>query len=335
MTKIKLVDVAAEAGVSKSTVSQFLNGRYDYMSTSTRARIQKAVDDLNYVPNRIASSLKTNKTKTVGVIVRDIAGFYTSQALRGMDDYCKAHGYNLFIYNSDFDETTEERALKSLKQLSVDGLIIAPSGKNSQLVSELSDQNMPVVHFQLEHEESDKNIILSDYKQAAFEATEYLIQLGHKRIAFLTQDYRLGKSRFDRIHGYSEALEKYNIEFDESLICIWSREEGFTKAPKAMLAEKNPPTAFFAQHLAITTDLLQILDMDKFKIPEDVSVLSFDDLPMAEFFKVPVTAIKQDPYEVGKHAAEVLISKLQDPDQPLKRVMVPCTLVKRDSCKRI
>ena len=96
-SKVRLIDVAEKAGVSKSTASQFLNGRFDFMSFDTRLRLQKAVEELNYVPNNIARSLKTNKTKTLGVIVRDISSYYTSQTIRGMDDYCKSHGYDLSL----------------------------------------------------------------------------------------------------------------------------------------------------------------------------------------------------------------------------------------------
>ena len=190
MSKTKLIDVAKLAGVSKSTVSQFLNGRFDYMSKDTKARIQKTVEDLDYVPNNIARSLKTARTRTVGVIVRDIAGFYTSQAIRGMDDYCKGEGYNLIIHNTDFDAATEASALRSLGNLRVDGMIITSSGSNEALISEISEQNTAVVQFQLEHNDSDKDIVLSDYRQAAHDATEYLIQLGHKRICFVTQEFK-------------------------------------------------------------------------------------------------------------------------------------------------
>ncbi|WP_332308354.1 LacI family DNA-binding transcriptional regulator [Salinimonas sediminis] len=95
--KVRLVDVAAKAGVSVSTASQFLNGRLDFMSIDTQYKLQKVIKELNYVPNNIARSLKTNKTRTLGVIVRDISSYYTSQAIRGMDDYCKKQGYDLFI----------------------------------------------------------------------------------------------------------------------------------------------------------------------------------------------------------------------------------------------
>lgn len=330
-----MIDVAVEAGVSKSTVSQFLNGRFEYMSKDTRARIQKAVDALNYVPNNIARSLTTKKTKTIGVIVRDVAGSYTSQAIRGMDDYCKSQGYNMIIYNTDFDSDTEAQAIRSLKLLNVDGLIISSSGSNNALIKEVSKQDVPVVEFQIEHEEGLKSIILSDVKQASFEATEYLINLGHKRICFVTQEFKTVKSRLEGYLGYSEALAKYNIPIDETLIQYWARDKGLQNSSDSILKTESAPTAFFAQHLAISVDLLKDMNRSNIRIPEDVSFISFDDIPMAEFFKVPITVIRQESYEIGKYAAKEAINQIQNPESQVQRIMIPCSLIERASCKRL
>ena len=333
MKNVKLSDVADHAGVSKSTVSQFLNGRFDYMSASTRARIEKAVDELNYVPNNIARSLKTDTTRTVGVVVRDIAGSYSSQAIRGMDDFCRANGYNLFVNNTDFDPATEAKALKSLAQLRVDGVIIASSGQNEALLGEMANQGMPVVQFQLEHDKTPKNVILSDYRQAAFDATEYLIGLGHQRICFVTQEFSRVSSRFDRYRGYAEALEKNGLAVDDRLVLTWQRGSGFQTPPQSILGGAAPPTSFFSQHLAITTDLLDALYGAGVGIPGDVSVLGFDDIPMAQFFRVPITVVGQRPYEIGTEAAKLLIEQIGDRGAPARRVVLPCVLIERESCR--
>lgn len=335
VSKIKLIDVAEEAGVSKSTVSQFLNGRYQYMSEATRERVKQAVEKFNYVPNNIARSLKTNKTRTVGVIVRDVAGFYTSHAIRGMDDYCKQHGYDMIIYNTDFDPATEARAVRSLGQLRVDGLIIASSGLNTDLLSDSAKNGAPVVQFQLEHDESDKSIVVSDYKQAAFDATEYLIQLGHERICFVTQKFKSVKSRLERFQGYADALRKYAIPLDDQLIQYWQRDAGFQNTPEDVLAADSPPTAFFTQHLALTIDLLKAFDKAGINIPDDVSVIGFDEVPMAEFFKVPLTVVKQEPYLIGVEAAKLLLRSIEGNGMANARVVIPCALIERSSCRKM
>jgi DNA-binding LacI/PurR family transcriptional regulator len=343
--KIKLIDVADLAGVSKSTVSQYLNGRFDYMSEKTKERIRLAIEELDYVPNPIARSLKMNTTKTIGVIVRDITGFYTSRTIRGIDDYCKKRGYNVLIYNTDVDPDIEAKSLETLYQLRVDGIIIASSGQNTKLIDKYINNGLPIVHFQLEHDGNEKNIIISDYRKAAFEATEYLISLGHKRICFLTQNFENVKSRNERYQGYTAALKKHKITLDKHLIQYWQRETGFEQPPEKILESTNPPTAFFTQHLAITTDLLKTLDQHNITIPDDVSLVGFDDIPMAEFFKVPITVVSQEPYQIGVESAKLLLEtiydnnsdnkKSSDQEQSAYRVTVPCSLIKRASCKTL
>lgn len=335
MAKAKLIDVAQRAGVSKSTVSQYLNGRFDYMSEKTKERVALAVSQLDYVPNPIARSLKTARTKTIGIIVRDITGYYTGRAIRGMDDHFKDSDYKVLIYNTDFDPEIEVQSLQALYQLRVDGIIIASSSNNNKLINNYVDKGMPIVQFQLEHDATEKNIIISDYRQGAFDATEYLIALGHKRICFITQDFKDVKSRKERYQGYIDALNKHGISIDEQLILYWHRENGFQKSPTQMLNEANGPTSFFSQHLAITTDLLTLLNQQEIVIPEAVSVIGFDDLPMADFFKVPVTVVNQDPYKVGLESAKLLLNNMQAQNNGNQRIMVPCTLIERASCKKM
>ena len=332
MAKIKISDVALHAGVSKSTISQYLNGRFDYMSKATKERVASSIKELNYIPNAIARSLKTNKTKTIGVIVRDISGHYTSRSLRGIDDFCKSSQYNVIIYNTDFDPETEKRSLHSLKQLGVDGIIIASSGVTNDLIDEFNQTDCPVVQFQLEYENCNTNMVVSDYEKAAFEATEYLIKLGHKRICFLTQDFKTVKSRSDRYRGYFAAHEKYNIPLDMDLVRYWNRDNSFEQSIESILAIDNPPSAFFTQHLAITTDFLSEINRLNINMPEDLSLVGFDDLPMAEFFKVPVTIVNQKPYQVGAEAAKLLLDSISSGDKSTRRITVPCTFEKRMSC---
>jgi len=341
MTKPRIIDVANQAGVSKSTVSQYLNGRFGHMSPQTKERIRLAVEELNYVPNPIARSLKSDKTQTIGVIVRDISGFNTSRILRGIDDFCKQSNYNVLIYNTDFDQEVERRSLITLKQMRVDGIIITSTGKNSDLINEYLNDGFPVVQFQLEYEDCSSDIVLSDYRGAAQKATEHLLDLGHKRIAFLTQPFTGNISRTERYQGYCDALKAYNIDVDDSLIQYWHRDSGFKLSPVEELKKDNAPTAFFTQHLAITTDLLKQLHDNHIQIPQRVSVLGFDEIPMVEMFKVPVTVLQQDSYKLGGESAKLLLAQLsqQEPTSKVSKikvskVIVPCQLIIRESCHK-
>jgi len=335
MKKIKIVDVAEHAGVSKSTVSQFLNGRFNYMSEKTRNRIESSINALNYVPNPIARSLKTDKTKTIGVIVRDITGYETSRALRGIDDFCKNSEYNVLIYNTDFDAKSEARALQSLTGLHVDGIVIASSGKNLDLIDSCITSDLPLVQFQLEYDQCAANIVISDYREAAFQATEYLIQQGHKRICFITQEFIGTHSRKERYQGYIDALTKHGIEKDDGLIQYWDRTHRFHTPLAEIIASPSAPTAIFSQHLAVTIDVIKALKALNIEIPTDISLLGFDEIPMVEHFKVPVTVIKQDPYRVGFESAKLLLATINKEITETQKITIPCQLVERESCAKL
>ncbi|WP_017446152.1 LacI family DNA-binding transcriptional regulator [Gayadomonas joobiniege] len=332
--KVRLIDVATKAGVSKSTASQFLNGRFDFMSLETRLRIQKTIQELNYVPNNFARSLKTNKTRILGVIVRDISSNYTGQAIRGMDDYCKNHGYDLIIYNTDFDPKTEESAIKALCRLNVDGIIIASCGSNAQFIEETSRNTVPVIQFQLEHEDCDTSVVVADYKRASFNATKYLIELGHKDICFVTQPFETVNSRREKYLGFVDAHKKLSVPMREDLIIYWDRKSGLQTNPLDLLDTEQPATAFFTQQTAITMDILKLFNKANVQLPEHASLLGFEDIPNAEFFTVPISVIKQQPYEIGEQAARLLITKLDHPKSFNTRIQIPCELVLRDSCGR-
>lgn len=331
MQKIKIIDVANYAGVSKSTVSQFLNGRLNYMSEKTRLKIQDAIQALNYVPNPIARSLKTDRTNTIGVIVRDITGSDTSRVLRGIDDYCKAQQFNVLIHNTDFNPEAEASALQNLRQMKVDGIIIASSGQNTDTINKYINAGLPVVQFQMEYQPCDHNIVLSDYHQGAFKATEYLVKLGHKRICFISQNFSHVVSRQARYQGYLDALKKHNIDYDPALLQYWDRKSKLHTPLKEML-ETTKATAIFAQHFAITEQVMSELKQLKLEIGKDISLISFDDIPMVDHFKVPITVVKQDPYRVGEESGRILIENIRNKGQAEQRVTIPCELLERASC---
>lgn len=335
MQKTKLIDVANHAKVSKSTVSQYLNGRFEYMSVQTKKRIEQAIIALDYKPNQLARSLKTRKTKMIGVIVRDVAGYYSSQAIRGIDDFCKSNGYDVIIYNTDFDPKLEKRSLTALFDLHIDGIIMASSGFNLDTIKKYVEQGLPIVEFQIEHDNSMRDIVISDYRKASFEATEYLIQLGHKKICFVTQNLGSVKSRQDRYAGFCEALVHHNIDLDEQIILEWNRRNGFRTEPHLLLNKDNPPSVFFTQHLAITKELLAQCSHHNIEIPRDVSLIGFDDMPMANFLKVPITVIAQNAYAIGHESAKLLLNKLTGLCDSQKKITLPCSLEIRRSCRDV
>lgn len=335
MKQVKLIDVANKAGVSKSTASQFLNGRYEYMSEATRIRLQTAVNELGFVPNQLARSLKTKKTNTIGVMVNSINGPTTSDVLRGIDDYLKSQGYNVLIYNTDYNKATELAALANLEALSADGLIITSSGLINSLLNDESQLGMPVVHIHRTFEDLKVNTVLSDFKSGAYEGSNYLIAQGHERIAVITRSYANIPSRQDRLDGYYQALQAHNITKDESLVYVVDDLKEVGDIVNELMAMPQAPTAIFSMYARITKALLLYCKAHKINIPEDISLIAFDDLPMATLFKSPLTVVNQSSYKLGIESAKLLLNKIKQPKDIHENVVLPCELIVRDSCKQL
>jgi LacI family transcriptional regulator len=336
MKNAKLTDVAAKAGVSISTVSQYLNGRYKYMSQDTKERIRISIEELNYIPNSIARSLKTDVTKTIGVIVFDMTGYFTSNVLRGIDDYCKKNDYNVLIYNTDYDAEIEKKSINILKMLRVDGIIIASTGNNNKLLDEENKNATCIVQVFMEYDDLDISTVLSDYKGSTFNATEYLIKLGHKKIALITQEYEHIPSRHDRILGYEEAMIKNGIALNSNFINIWDRFSDLNKTFHEILKSENQPTAIFSMHSSVTAELLNYCNVNKINVPEDLSIIGFDELPLANLFKTPITVVDQKPYEIGQKAAELVLWKITHKEEKQNnKVILPCELKIRESCNSL
>lgn len=334
MSQVKLIDVAKKAGVSKSTASQFLNGRYEYMSDATRKRLETTVEELGFVPNQLARSLKTKKTNTIGVMVNSINGPTTSSVIRGIDDHLKKQGYNVLIYNTDYNKATELTALSSLESLSADGLIITSSGLISPLLNDETKLGMPVVHIHRTFADLKANTVLSDFHDGAYQGTDYLIQLGHQRIAIITRAYDQIPSRQLRVDGYLKALTDNALSIDSALIHIANNEQEAGPIVEKLMALPNPPTAIFTMYAKITKGLLYHCNNNAIDIPNDLSVIGFDDLPMATLFKTPLTVVNQSSYDLGVESAKLLLNKIIHPDVPQVDVVLPCHLIIRDSCKQ-
>jgi LacI family transcriptional regulator len=333
--KAKLIDVANKAGVSKSTASQYLNGRYEYMSSQTKERIRAAIEELGFVPNSIARSLKTKKTNTIGVIVNNIIGSTTSQVIRGIYDYCKKQNYNVLIYNTDYIEAVERKSIDNLKSSSADGLIITSSGEINNLLNEADQSGLPIVHIHRTFNGLDVNTVLSDYAKGAYEATEYLIQLGHKRIGIMTRTYKNIPSRNNRVKGYQDALKDNHIPFDSELIHVVTEPKDVDIVYNYLMALKEPPTAIFTMFNTITIELLNYFNKHNISLPDDISLIGFDNFSMAHLLKTPLTVVNQQAYELGEQSAKLLLEKISNPTDAHDNITLPCNLIIRDSCKKL
>jgi len=335
MDKVKLIDVAKKAGVSKSTASQYINGRYEYMSAKTREKVRLAIEELHFVPNPIARSLKAENTNTIGIIVKSISGIVTSQIIRGIDDYLKKLNYSVLIYNTDYIKEQELKSISILKSMRIDGLIITSSGEISEELNREAENGLPIVHILREFEHLNVNTVLSDYKKGSELAGQYLASLGHKNIAILTRSYNKSPSRFNRVNGFINSLNKAHVDIDPDQIYFVDTPDKITLAFDQLYDVEHPPTAIFSVYSDITSTLLSHIKKRHISIPEDIQIITFDDFPFAELIRTPLTVIQQNPSDLGVECAKLLVNKIKNPQESFDNITLPCQLIIRESTKKL
>ncbi|SNX53493.1 LacI family DNA-binding transcriptional regulator [Thermoanaerobacterium sp. RBIITD] len=334
--KITIDDVAKKAGVSKTTISRFLNGRYEYMSDATRENIEKVIEELNYRPNNLARSLKSNKSRLIGVLVSDISNHFSSILVKGIGDVCKENGYNLIIASTDNDPLKEREYILSLLDNSVDGLIINTAGGNDDFLIRLSKKGLPIVLA----DRSIKNTVFDTVVVNNYEVTTelilHLISNGYSKIGFFTGKIGNISTRTERKQAFIDVCKKYLKKDECNLIFeIDNHLNSIEEKLKAMInSNKGARPAVFAVNGMVLLNVLQVINKLNLKIPEDIAVCGYDDWGWASLIPPGITTISQPSYEVGVESAKRLMSRINKniEDKPQKLIL-NATLVIRGSTK--
>lgn len=254
---VKLIDVANMAGVSKSTVSQYLNGRYKYMSEATRIKIEKVIKELNYQPNIIARSLKIKKTNTIGVIVSNIRSPFFAQALRGIEKLCLEKNYNVILCNTDNDSKKELEYLTMLKNKQVDGIVISYSGNNIDFMKDFIKTKIPVVVFDKDVYGLDVSTVVSENRNGAYKAINHFYNEGFRDIGIVSSDLKGIPCRIERIRGYKEALTNNKIQIDEDKIFFFNEDLDFIPQMEKVFSKRKMPRAVFTFNYQVTMEFLR------------------------------------------------------------------------------
>jgi len=307
---IKIEDVAKLAEVSTSTVSRALT-RPEMVSPLTRERVLAVANQLGYQPNKLARSLRRQKSHLLGLIVTDILAPFHATLAKGVQDAAEKHGYVVFLFNTDEQPEKEARYLRELQSHVPAGLLIVPTAKTRENLGIVG--NLTVV--ELDRSSGTPNVygVLVENISSARQAVEHLISLGHKRIGMVAGTQTV-TTAVERLEGYKQALVNARILIDERLIAIGDhKEEGGYQATRQLLTlpRKQRPTALFAGNSEMAAGaVLAIRDL-KLSIPGDVSLISFDDTRWAQLMQPALTVVAQPAYELGYLACETLISALR------------------------
>lgn len=328
-------DIAKRAGVSTSTVSHVIN-KTRHVREETRARVLEAMSELNYSPNRLAQSLRSRQTFTVGVLLPNSANPYFAEVLYGIEHTCFEHGYNVIIGNAGDDPKREVTYLKTLLSRQVDGILLISTGAYDDVQQQLKNyENTAVVLVDRPSQQKDYDEILTDNRQGGLLATHHLIELGHRRIGCIGGPVSLANSA-ERLAGYYAALDEAGITRDDALIRDgeFDYNSGYAAASH-LLSLSNPPTAIFACNDLMAIGALCAAHEKGLRVPDDLSVIGYDDVTPASYSVPRLTTIAQPARDLGKLAVDRLVHRLQHMDESPQRDTLPVALVERDSCKEL
>lgn len=313
---VTMKEVAELAGVSKSTVSQFLNKRFNYMSVDTKKKIEEAIEELNYIPNEVARSLKHKKTFIVGVISSTILSKFTTEVVRAIEDECQLKGVQVIVCNTDDDPLKEKKYVQSMIARQVDGLIIFPTEENKKMYSSLVKNGYPFVFVDRKIDDISVDTVLLNNEKASELAVEAFVLHNHARIGVIT--FPVGKraitTRVERLSGYRNTLKKHGLPVNESYI-----KSGRLDEMPALIGQlfhmDNPPTAIIATNDMILEQVLIYAKNNRLSIPEDFSLIGIDDVSFASFYNPPITTISQPSFEMGKRSARLLLDLIDQKEE--------------------
>ena len=327
-------DVAALAGVHPSTVSRVINND-PRISEKTKERVLLVIKKLGYTPNAIARGLKTKRTHTLGMLIPDITNPFFAEIARGVEDAANKNTFNVILCNTDDKLKKERTYLQILRGKRVDGLILGTAHIKDKSILEIEKKKFPYILVSRNIEELNKNCIIVEDIEGGKMATEYLIKLGHRQIAHITGPLKT-RSALNRLKGYKLALKKYEIEYRDELVGEGDfRIKGGYQVMKKFLKLGEPPTAIFAANDLLALGAMQAIQKMNFRIPNDFSVIGFNDIALASFVYPPLTTIRQPMMEMGKLAVKMLIKIIEEGEFNQKKEVLSPKLIIRESCKKL
>lgn len=327
-------DVASKAGVSTATVSRYLNSS-GYVSKEIQQKISQVIQELDFVPNSVAQSLKRTETKTIGIVIPDLSNVSFMDTVKAISDIVTENGYQPIILSNDENIETEDKILDVLVSKQVDGIIIASAGKSEKLLK-INSTRLPIVLIDRDFCNTDDNIIIdtvvNDNFTGSYQMINYLISLGHKRIAILCSKKNPVLIN-DRLRGYLKAFEHNNMEVDENYILYgnYKFESGY-ELTKKLIMQPLKPTAIFSVNNLMALGAIAALHEMNIAIPDDMSICAFGVFKYHTILNPDLTVVNQKPKDLGRKAAEILINKIQNPDWKPQKIILDADIIMMDSC---
>ena len=324
-------DVAKIADVSPITVSRVINDS-NYVSEATRGRVEAAIKELGYVPNMLGPSLRFKQTMTLALVLTDITNPFWTTVARGVEDVAQANGYSTILCNTDESEEKQDQYLQMLLRRRVDGIILVPACSDPEAVRIIKNQGIPVVVLDRQIPGIESDVVRADSENGAYQLTQHLLSLGHRRIAILSGPQTVSTA-VDRVAGYRRALAEAGLPDDAAQV-YWgefTHEVGREKTKEA-LAARPRPTALFAGNNFIAIGAMQALAEKGLRVPDDMALVSFDDIPPIFISDPFLTVSNQPALEMGQKATQLLLDRVTgDLESECQHIVLPTEMIIRAS----
>ncbi len=327
---ITIKDIARVAGVSHSTVSRALADS-PLISSETKARIRRLADEMDYTPSAIGRGLVTRRTGTVGLVVTTIADPFIGEVVQGIEDTALEHHYNTILCNSNAEPERELKTVRALREKRVDAIIVTSSRLGSLYLAHLRDVGVPIVLINNQRGGDYTHSVLIDDRSGGELAGQYLLSLGHERIAYISGPIWAHASGL-RLAGLRQALRRRGLDLPAGLVLPGNgRAEGGVEAGDELLRRGLPASAVFCYNDMTAVGVLAALQRAGRRVPDDLSVIGYDDLAIGAHLHPPLTTIAQPKHALGQRAMEMALALIRG-DGGERDVVLPPALVERESC---
>lgn len=331
--RVTVNDIARAARVSQTTVSRVLNN-YPQVKESTRRKVLDTIDELKFTPDSVARSMITKKTYTLGLIVGDISNPFFAESAKIIIEKAQKLGYDVIISNTNHNDDNLESAIQTLLNKRVDGILISSVYKTSKTVQDLHESGFPLILFVNKTDDPNSNYVVLDNEKGARLAVEHLVQLDHKNIAFVCGPLKYS-AIYERYIGYQKALNKYGLEMKSEFVYNQeiSYEDTYSFVDN-LLSMKHTPTAFFAASDQIALTIMDAAVNNNYRIPEDLSIIGFDNMSISSNQYIGLTTISQQKEKMSLTALEKLVLLIENGDTvstPIRITLEPELIVRKTS----
>ncbi len=329
---VSIKDIAKVAGVSHSTVSRALSDS-PLVKEETKQRILKLAAEMGYSPSAIARGLVTKRTRTFGLVVTSIADPFVAEVVRGIEETALDHGYSLILCQSQAESQREMAAVKMLREKRVEAIIVTASRVGSLYMPLLEEVHVPIVLINNQQEGRYVYSIATDNVQGGRLAGRYLLELGHRRVGYIAGPEGVTSS-VDRLEGCRQALKEQGLEL-KMIVPGDGCTDGGQAGMQKLLSSPSPPTAVFCYNDVTAIGALLAAKEMGCHVPQDISIMGYDDIALAAYVDPPLTTIAQQRYEMGRMATEMALTLVNDgADSSVEDVLLTGRLVVRESCGR-